>query len=248
MFQTQLRFVQIILTFSIFAGLLLRNIPLLIAALVGLVLVWQLEMLTGQLRIDTNEYLLTIIFIGLTFFPVVFTEVEILESVINLFYILLLVLSLVMVLFQDLSISKIGNTVFSTIFSFTIVSFIMSEVFFENLNHIIYLFLSLFFLKTIATFLNVQFSNFQYFFNFFAVLVVMIGVTSFYDFQFIYIILGSVSTALSVVFVNFLILKIRYEFEHISELTNEIYLYDYLIAFLFSLYFVDSLNIINGLF
>ena len=94
MFQTQLRFVQIILTFSIFAGLLLRNIPLLIAALVGLVLVWQLEMLTGQLRIDTNEYLLTIIFIGLTFFPVVFTEVEILESVINLFYILLLVLSL----------------------------------------------------------------------------------------------------------------------------------------------------------
>ena len=233
---------------TIFAGLLLRNTPLLIAALVGLILVWQLEMLTGQLRVDTNEYLLTVIFIGLTFFPVIFAEVEILESVINLFYILLLVLSLVMVLFQDLSISKIGNTVFSTIFSFTIVSFIMSEVFFENLNHIIYLFLSLFFLKTIATFLNVQFSNFQYFFNFFAVLVVMIGVTSFYDFQFIYIILGSVSTALSVVFVNFLILKIRYEFEHISELTNEIYLYDYLIAFLFSLYFVDSLNIINGLF
>ena len=113
MFQTQLRFVQIILTFSIFAGLLIRNTPLLIAALVGLVLVWQLEMLTGQLRIDTNEYLLTIIFIGLTFFPVIFAEVEILESVINLFYILLLVLSLVMVLFQDLSISKIGNTVFS---------------------------------------------------------------------------------------------------------------------------------------
>ena len=136
MFQTQLRFVQIILTFSIFAGLLIRNTPLLIAALVGLVLVWQLEMLTGQLRVDTNEYLLTVIFIGLTFFPVIFAEVEILESVINLFYILLLVLSLVMVLFQNLSISKIGNTVFSTIFSFTIVSFIMSEVFFENLNHI----------------------------------------------------------------------------------------------------------------
>ncbi len=51
-----------------------------------------------------------------------------------------------------------------------------------------------------------------------------------------------------VVFVNFLILKIRYEFEYISELTNEIYLYDYLVAFLFSFYFVDSLNIINGLF
>ncbi len=89
---------------------------------------------------------------------------------------------------------------------------------------------------------------FQYFFNFFAVLLVMIGVTSFYDFQFIYIILSSATTALCVVFVNFLILKIRYEFEYISELTNEIYLYDYLVAFLFSLYLVDSLNIINGLF
>ena len=66
MFQTQLRFVQIILTFSIFAGLLLRNTPLLIAALVGLVLVWQLEMLTGQLRIDTNEYLLTVISVSYT--------------------------------------------------------------------------------------------------------------------------------------------------------------------------------------
>ena len=76
----------------------------------------------------------------------------------------------------------------------------------------------------------------------------MIGVTSFYDYKFVYIILGSASTALCVVFVNFLILKIRYEFEHISEITNEIYLYDYLVAFLFSLYFVDSLNIINGLF
>ena len=248
MFQTQLRYVQIILTLSIFGGLLITNTPLLVASLVGLILVWQLEMLIGQLRIDTNEYLLTIIFIFLTFLPVIFSSVEAEQSVVNLIYLSLLALSIIMVLFQELSISKIGNTIFSTIFSFTIISFIMSETFNENLNYIVYLFLSLFFLKTIATFLNVQFSNFQYFFNFFAVLLVMIAITSFYDFQFIYIILGSVSTALCVVFVNFLILKIRYEFEYISELTNEIYLYDYLVAFLFSLYFVDSLNIMNGLF
>ena len=248
MFQKQLRYVQIILTLSIFGGLLVGSTPLLIASLVGLILVWQLEMLTGQLKIDTNEYLLIIIFISLTFIPVIFPRAQIVESKINLFYISLLVLSLVLILFQNLSISIIGNTIFSTIFSSTIVTFIMSEVFYENLNYIVYLFLTLFFLKTIATFLNVQFSNFQYFFNFFAVLVVMVGITSFYDFQFIYIILGSLTTALCVVFVNFLILKIRYEFENISELTNEIFLYDYLIAFLFSLYFVDSLNIINGLF
>jgi len=248
MFQKQLRYVQIILTFSIFGGLLIMNTPLLIASLVGLILVWQLEMLTGQLRIDTNEYLLIIIFIFLTFLPVIFSGLEIRGSIIILFYLSLLALSIIVVLFQELPISKFGNTIFSTIFSFTIISFIMSESFNENLNYIVYLFLSLFFLKNIATFLNVQFSNFQYFFNFFAVLLVMIGVTSFYDFQFVYIILSSVTTALCVVFVNFLILKIRYEFEYISELTNEIYLYDYLVAFLFSLYLVDSLNIINGLF
>ena len=248
MFQTQLRYVQIILTLSIFGGLLIMNTPLLVASLVGLILVWQLEMLTGQLRIDTNEYLLTIIFILLTFLPVIFSGLETEGSIIILFYVSLLALSIIMILFQELNISKFGNTIFSTIFSFTIISFIMSEAFNENLNYIVYLFLSLFFLKTIATFLNVQFSNFQYFFNFFAVFLVMIGVTSFYDFQFIYIILSSATTALCAVFVNFLILKIRYEFEYISELTNEIYLYDYLVAFLFSLYLVDSLNIINGLF
>jgi len=248
MFQRQLRYVQIILTLSIFSGLLISNTPLLVASLVGLILVWQLEMLTGQLRIDTNDYLLIIIFIFLTFLPVIFSGFEIVGSIIILFYFSLLALSIIMVLFKDLNISKIGHTIFSTIFSFTVISFIVSKAFNENLNYIVYLFLSLFFLKTIATFLNVQFSNFQYFFNFFAVLLVMIGVTSFYDYQLIYIILGSVSTALCVVFVNFLILKIRYEFEYISELTNEIYLYDYLVAFLFSLYFVDSLNIINGLF
>ena len=178
----------------------------------------------------------------------IFSRFELVDSTIILFYVSLLALSIIMILFQDLNISKIGNTIFSTIFSFTAISFIFSKTFNENLNYIVYLFLSLFFLKTIATFLNVQFSNFQYFFNFFAVLIVMIGVTSFYDYQFIYIVLGSASTALCVVFVNFLILKIRYEFEYMSELTNEIYLYDYLVAFLFSLYFVDSLNIINGLF
>ena len=76
MFQTQLRYVQIILTLSILGGLLIMNTPLLIASLVGLILVWQLEMLTGQLRIDTNEYLLISIFILLTFLPVIFSGVE----------------------------------------------------------------------------------------------------------------------------------------------------------------------------
>ena len=94
MFQTQLRYVQIILTLSIFGGLLITNTPLLVASLVGLILVWQLEMLTGQLRIDTNEYLLTIIFIFLTFLPVIFSSVEAEQSVVILIYLSLFLLNL----------------------------------------------------------------------------------------------------------------------------------------------------------
>ena len=147
-----------------------------------------------------------------------------------------------------LSISKFGHTVFSTVFSSTIISFIMSDPFKENVNYIVYLFLSLFFLKTLATFFYVQFSNFQFFFNFFAVFLIIITISSFYNFQFLYIVLTATITALFTVFINFLILKIRYEFEYVSELRNEIYLYDYLVAFIFSFYFVDSLSLINGLF
>ena len=135
MFQRQLRYVQIILTLSIFGGLLIMNTPLLVASLVGLILVWQLEMLTGQLRIDTNEYLLIIIFILLTFLPVIFSGLETEGSIIILFYVSLLALSIIMILFQELHISKFGNTIFSTIFSFTVISFIMSEAFNENLNY-----------------------------------------------------------------------------------------------------------------
>ena len=86
MFQRQLRYVQIILTLSIFGGLLIMNTPLLIASLVGLILVWQLEMLTGQLKIDTNEYLLIIIMILLTFLPVIFSGLE-KEGLIKLSYV-----------------------------------------------------------------------------------------------------------------------------------------------------------------
>ena len=247
MFQKQLRYVQIILTLATFAGLLLNNSPLLSAAFVGLILIWHLEMLTGQLRIDTNEYLLIIAFIFLAFFPVLSSNL-ISFSFTTITYLCLLVFSILFVSYTSISIYKFGHIVFSTTVSFSIVAFIISEKYQVNISYITYLFLSLFFLKTLATFLNVQFSNFQYFFNFFASLIVMVGISSFYDYKFIFVALTAISTSLCVVFVNFLFLRIRYESEYIMELTNEIYLYDYLVAFLFSMYFVDSLNILNGLF
>tara|TARA_B100000686_G_scaffold84890_1_gene91780 strand:+ start:199 stop:942 length:744 start_codon:yes stop_codon:yes gene_type:complete len=247
MFQKQLRYVQFILSLSIFGGMILTSQPLLIASFVGLVLVWQLEILTGQLRIDTNEYFLIIIFVCITFSPVIFPGLFS-ESLLSILLASLIFLSLLILIFKNISISKFGHTIFSTIFSSSIVLFIMSDSFKENISYIVYLFLSLFFLKTLATLFYIQFSNFQFFFNFFAALLTMIAISSFYNYQFLYIILSAVTTALCTVFTNFLILKIRYEFEYFSELRNEIYLYDYLVAFLFSLYFVDSLSLVNGLF
>ncbi len=247
MFQKQLRYVQIILSLGTFAGLLLDSLPLLSAAFVGLILIWHLEMLTGQLRIDTNEYLLILIFIFLGFFPVLSNNL-ISFSFITFIYLCLLIFSILFVSYTNISIYKFGNLVFCTVLSFSIISFIISEKYQENISYITYLFLSLFFLKTLATFLNIQFSNFQYFFNFFASLVVIAGISSFYDYKFIFIALTAITTSLCVVFINFLLLRIRYESEYILELSNEIYLHDYLVAFLFSIYFVDSLNILNGLF
>ncbi len=247
MFLKQLRYVQIILTLAIFAGLLLNSAALLSATFVGLVLIWHLEMLVAQLRIDTNEYLLILVFIFLGFFPVISNNL-LSFSFTTTTYLCLLIFSILFVSYTNISIYKFGHVVFSTIFSFSTVAFIMSEKYQENISYIAYLFLSLFFLKTLATFLSVQFSNFQYFFNFFACLIVMVGISSFYEYKLIFIVLTAISTSLFVVFVNFLLLRIRYESEYITEITNEIYLYDYLVAFMFSLYFVDSLNILNGLF
>ena len=247
MFQKQLRYVQFILSFSIFAGLILRSNSLLLSSLVGLILVWQLEMLTGQLRIDTNEYYLILIFVFITFFPVI-SPVLFSEFTLSLLFVSLILLSFLILIYQNINISKFGHTIFVTVFSSSIVSFIMSDSFQENISYLVYLFLSLFFLKTLATLFYVQFSNFQYFFNFFAAALIIISISSFYDYQFLYIILSATTTALCTVFTNFLILKIRYEFEYFSELRSEIYLYDYLVAFLFSLYFVDSLSLVNGLF
>ena len=247
MLEVQIRYIQFVLTTSIFVGLLMDNIQLLTAVFVGLILVWQLEMLSGQLRLDTKEYRLILIFLALTFLPVLFnisSEVRI-EA---LFYLVLLVVPILGVLFLDLNIFKLGNLLFSTIVSMSVVHFILTQYFQENIMYLTYLFLLLFFIKTIATFFNIQFSNFQYFFNFFAAFIVFVGVSSFYDYQIMYVLLAGLFTSIFCVLINFLILKIRFESEHINELSTQVYLYDYLVAFLLSLFFVDSVNIVNGLF
>ena len=78
--------------------------------------------------------------------------------------------------------------------------------------------------------------------------IVFVGVSSFYDYLISHVLLAGVITAIFTVLINFLILKLRFESEYVNELSTQVFLYDYLIAFLLSLYFVDALNIVNGLF
>ena len=163
-------------------------------------------------------------------------------------YIVLIAVPLLGVLVTDLNIFKLGNLLFSTIVSMTVIHFILTQYFHDNIMYLTYLFLLLFFIKTIATLFNVQFSNFQYFFNFFAATIVFVGVSSFYDYLISHVLLAGVITAIFTVLINFLILKLRFESEYVNELSTQVFLYDYLIAFLLSLYFVDALNIVNGLF
>ena len=247
MLEVQIRYIQFVLTTSIFVGLLMDNVQLLTAVFVGLILVWQLEMLVGQLRLDTKEYRLILIFISLSFLPVVFNILS--ETTIEaLFYMVLLAVPILGVLFLDLNIFKLGNLLFSTIISMAVIHFIVSQFFQDSISYLTYLFLLLFFIKTIATLFNVQFSNFQYFFDFFAAFIVFVGISSFYDYKITHIFLAGLATALFCVLINFLILKIRFESEYTNELSTQVYLYDYLVGFLLSLYFVDAINIVNGLF
>ena len=248
MFQIQLRYFQYILSISIALGFLLDNTQLITAAFVGIVLTWVAEMLSAQFEITSEKYLVILIVLLLSFSSVIaLSYLEMMNM--NVLFIVLLIFSLTFFLFQqDVNIYKIGNVFFVLVVSFLVNGFLGSQEFFDNINLISILFVTLLTLKTLATYLNIQFSNFQFYFNFFAVVVVMGGVSSFYTFETLDIILASITVGLLTTLLNFLFIKIRFEYELTSSLSSQIFIFDYLVAFIISIYAVDALNILNGLF
>ena len=248
MFQIQLRYFQYILSISIALGFLLDNTQLITAAFVGIVLTWVAEMLSAQFEITSEKYLVILIVLLLSFSSVIaLSYMEMMNM--NVLFIALLIFSLTFFLFQqDVNIYKIGNVFFVLVVSFLVNGFLGSQEFFDNINLISILFVTLLTLKTLATYLNIQFSNFQFYFNFFAVVVVMGGVSSFYTFETLDIILASITVGLLTTLLNFLFIKIRFEYELTSSLSSQIFIFDYLVAFIISIYAVDALNILNGLF
>ena len=248
MFQIQLRYFQYILSISIALGFILDNTQLITAAFVGIVLTWVAEMLSAQFEITSEKYLVILIVLLLSFSSVIaLSYLEMMNM--NVLFIALLIFSITFFLFQqDVNISKIGNVFFVLVVSFLVNGFLGSQEFFDNINLISILFVTLLTLKTFATYLNIQFSNFQFYFNFFAVVVVMGGVSSFYTFETLDIILASITVGLLTTLLNFLFIKIRFEYELTSSLSSQIFIFDYLVAFIISIYAVDALNILNGLF
>jgi hypothetical protein len=205
-------------------------------------------MLIGQFDLKSEQYLiiLTVLLISFSIIAIQSIYPGINKTALLISSILITV---VYFLFQqDINLYKIGNVFMVLVASFLVNGFIISENFQENIFYVSYLYMLLLFLKTLATYLNVQFSNFQFFFNFFVVSVVFIGVSSFYSFNTINIFLAGLTTALFTTLLTFLFVKIRFEHELTTQLSNQIYIFDFLFAFITSLYFVDSLNVINGLF
>jgi len=248
MLQIQLRYFQYILSLAIFIGILISSKPLIAACFVGLVLVWLTEMLIGQFDLKSEQYLIILSILLISFSTI---AIQSIYPGINNTILLIssLLITVVYFLFQQvINVYKIGNVFMVLVSTFLVNGFIVSDNFQENIFYVSYLYLLLLFLKTLATYLNVQFSNFQFFFNFFIVSVVFIGVTSFYSFNSINIFLAGLTTALFTTLLTFLFVKIRFEHELTTQLSNQIYIFDFLFAFITSLYFVDSLNVINGLF
>ena len=104
MLQTQLRYIQTVLTFGIFITIFLNNENLIISCFVGLILTWQLELLTCELRTTNNEFILILLLLITSFSPVatIFFEVSEIKNMIFLISILIAIFYLT---FKDISIS-----------------------------------------------------------------------------------------------------------------------------------------------
>jgi len=248
MFQVQLRYFQYVLSLAILVGVILTENALITACFVGLSLIWLTEMLLAQFDINTEKYWVILILLLLSFLSVVSESIISPTKSIVLLLGFILASLLYFLIQTDINIYKVGNALMVLVVTFLVNGFFVGESFQENIYYVSYLYLLLLFLKTFATFLNIQFSNFQFFFNFFTVLIVFFGVSSFYDNVFLDNLLAATSTALFTTFITFMITKVRFEYELTTYLSTQIYIFDFLFAFTAALYFVDSINVVNGLF
>ena len=248
MFHIQLRYFQYILSTAILFGIFLDSQPLIVASFVGIVLTWLSEMLSAQLDIYSEKYFVVLITLLLSFSNFVLVNTY-KTTITQLFLIMIVVVSLLYFLIQkDVSIFEIGNIIFLLFIGFVLIGFISSEIFTNNLTFISSIFLCLLLLKTGLIFLNIQFTNFQFFFDFLLVALVMFVVSFFYSFETINVFIAILALGVLATLFNFMFIKLRYEYTFTKEITKQIYVFDYLVATLTSMYLANTLYILNGLF
>ena len=136
MFQIQLRYFQYILSFAIFVGVVISSKALITSCFVGLTLVWLTEMLIGQFDIKSNQYLVVLTVLLLSFSSVAIQNINSNIDTVGLLLSCLL-LSITYFLFQkDINIYKVGNVLVALFLSFLVNRFIVIESFQENIYYV----------------------------------------------------------------------------------------------------------------
>ena len=151
MIQVQLRYFQYILSLAIFAGIVISSTPLISACFVGLTLIWLTETLVAQFDINTDKFYVVLVLLLIAFSTVSITSLSSDTSFSYLFSALLIMSLLYFLLQPDISIFKVGNSLFVTVIAMLVNGFIVDSAFQENIIYVSFMTLLLLFLKTLAT-------------------------------------------------------------------------------------------------
>ena len=242
----QIRYFQIVLVFSLGISQFISSVPLAYSSLFGLVGIWYYESVISQ-EVDESINQSFMIFFGFLLYSLAILFFNRSTYISN--YVYVLVLFLIFILFlslTDVSTALMGNFLLYYLISFSIVSFIFSDTFYVHRNIIIYSFLLTFLLQTIATFLGIQYSNYQYYFRFFLVLISVMGASLILSKPILYSFIASIGVSLFTVLFYDLFIKLRISSN--KEIDNQIYVHDYLISLLGAFYLTNFTSTYIGLF
>ncbi len=242
----QIRYFQIVLVFSLGISQFISSVPLAYSSLFGLVGIWYYESVISQeVHESINQSFM--IFFGFLLYSLAILFFNRSTYISNYVYVLVLFLIFILFLsFTDISTALMGNFLLYYVISFSIVSFIFSDTFYEHRNIIIYSFLLTFLLQTIATFLGIQYSNYQYYFRFFLVFISVMGASLILSKPILYSFIASIGLSLFTVLFYDLFIKLRISSN--KEIDNQIYVHDYLISLLGAFYLTNFTSTYIGLF
>ena len=242
----QIRYFQIILVLSLAISQFISSVPLAYSSLFGLVGIWYYESVLSQevQELINHSFMIFFGFLLYSLAILFFNRSSYISS-----YVYVLILFLIFILFlslTDISTALMGNFLLYYVISFSIIAFIFSDTFYDHKDVIIFSFLLTFLLQTVATFFGIQYSNYQYYFRFFLVLVSVLGVSLILSKPILYSFIASIGVALFTVLFYDLFVKLRISSN--NEIDSQIYVHDYLISLLGAFYLTNFTSTYIGLF